>query len=127
VPLRCPDCESGSLKITGRLELPPDGRDDEITLQIVECAGCGLAAIAVYRESRRGALDSECVDHDGCRVSAEDLRIVREAIDACPSPNNSGCDCETHRWLGGSTADRWDGLSLAGIAVAGTFIIDYRP
>jgi hypothetical protein len=54
-----PECHANSLAITQSIELPPDGRSDEISLQIVACQACGFAGTAVYEESRRGALDSE--------------------------------------------------------------------
>ena len=52
----CPDCSAKSLIIAMRLELAPDSRWDEITLQTIACASCGFRGVAVYRESRRGAL-----------------------------------------------------------------------
>ena len=52
----CPECEHKSLNITAKIELPPDARSDEITLQVVECAQCRFFAIAVDKASRRGAL-----------------------------------------------------------------------
>ena len=51
----CPECLTKSLKITAKLELPPDSRSDEITVQVVACSRCGFAGVAVYEESRRGA------------------------------------------------------------------------
>jgi C4-type Zn-finger protein len=45
--LICPACGSAELAITLSLELPPDAYDDEITLQVVECAGCGFHGLAV--------------------------------------------------------------------------------
>ncbi len=73
----CPDCQANPLKITQSLELPSDIRNDEITLQIVHCDECGFHGLAVYQESRRGALDSESWEHEGYRVSEEDFQTVR--------------------------------------------------
>ncbi len=70
MPFQCPECSTKTLKITHKLELPPDSRSDEITLQIIECSGCGFGGIAVYEESRRGALDDDSFDHTGYRVGA---------------------------------------------------------
>ena len=65
----CPACDAaGGLKITRRLELPPDSRSDEITLQIVRCRRCNFEGLAIYEESRRGALGDEAVDHRGYMV-----------------------------------------------------------
>jgi C4-type Zn-finger protein len=47
MPLVCPECSSASLNVTARLELPPDSRSDEITVQIVQCSQCGFSAAAV--------------------------------------------------------------------------------
>ena len=64
----CPECHtSESLRITRSLELPPDSRSDEITLQIIRCSSCRFAGVAVYEESRRGRLDDE-TRHDCCLV-----------------------------------------------------------
>lgn len=112
MPFLCPACEAHkALRITASLELPPDSRSDEITLQIVECARCDFAGVAVYQESRRGALDSESVDHAGVRVGKEDLKALRKAIRQCPEPRNPRCTCETHRTLGHKNEyGRWDAL-----------------
>ena len=123
--LKCPDCTTGSLTIFQRLELPPDSMDDEITLQIVGCDSCRLRAIAVYRESRRGAQDSETVGHRGFRVSTDDLQLVNDAIERCPTPSDSDCLCPTHRSLGRTVGHRWDGLQLNGITVDEGFNIQW--
>jgi hypothetical protein len=117
----CPECSTPkSLRITFKLELLSDSRSDEIALQIVECSHCGFAGIAVYEESRRGALDSESFDHTGYRVSADDLKILEETIKQCPEPANRRCECSTHRTLGRkNTLGRWNALD--GIHLEGAF------
>jgi hypothetical protein len=112
VPFLCPECStSKSLEIALKIELPPDSRSDEITLQIVECAQCGFAGIAVYEESRRGALGTESLDHTGYCVSAHDLRALKKTIRGCPQPKNWRCDCKAHRVLGRTDAvGRWSAL-----------------
>lgn len=112
MPFLCPECStSKSLMITSKLELPPDNRSDEITLQVVECSGCGFAGIAVYEESRRGSFDSDSFDHAGYRVRSKDLEALRKTIRACPSPTNGRCKCAAHRKLGRqNTSGRWTGL-----------------
>ncbi len=116
MPFRCPQCHSpASLEIARSIELPPDSRSDEITLQVVECSGCGLRAIAVYEESRRGRLDSECWEHSGYQVSFAALERLDRLIDACPDPHNPRCVCPSHRILAGaderrSPYGRWRGL-----------------
>ena len=111
MPFVCPECSVKSLKITSRIELPADSRSDEIALQIVRCEGCGFAGIAVYEESRRGALGSESFDHTGYHVSADDLKWVKRAIERCPKPRNRRCMCSAHRELGSKDASgRWNGF-----------------
>ena len=111
MPFICPECKRTSLSITDRLELPADSRSDEITLQIVACASCSFKGIAVYEESRRGALDDESVDHAGYAVNQGDLTRLRRLIRACPDRGNPRCRCETHRQLGRrDRGARWSGL-----------------
>lgn len=107
----CPECARPELEITLSIELPPDARSDEITLQTVECSRCGFQGAAVYEESRRGALDSESWHHQGHRLEKEPLRALVEAIRACPDRRNRGCRCASHRGLGRTDASgRWVGV-----------------
>lgn len=112
MPFLCPECStSQSLKINAKIELPPDSRSDEITLQIVECSRCRFAGIAVYEESRRGALDDESFSHVGYRVSARDLGTLKRTIAQCPEPNNWRCGCSAHQTLSKKdVGGRWNGL-----------------
>jgi len=112
VPFVCPECSRPkSLRIALKIELPPDSRSDEITLQVVECSQCDFAGIAVYEESRRGALGSESSHHIGYRVSKHDLNALRKTIKACPEPTNWRCGCSAHRVLGKRDASgRWNAL-----------------
>ena len=107
----CPECASKSLDITAGLELPPDSRSDEITLQTVKCDQCGFAGVAVYEESRRGSLDRESVSHIGYRLPAKDRQSVERAIKRCPHPRNARCRCAAHRRFGQrNDLGRWNGL-----------------
>ncbi|TET81484.1 MAG: hypothetical protein E3J37_09110 [Anaerolineales bacterium] len=112
MPFLCPKCSTPqSLEIKAKIELPPDSRSDEITLQIVECSRCRFAGIAIYEESRRGTLGSESFSHIGYRVSVKDLRTLKRMIKQCPKPNNWRCGCSAHRTLGVKDAKgRWNGL-----------------
>ena len=109
---QCPECgESGTIRITQRLELPPDSRSDEITLQTVRCNACRFQAIAVYQESRRGSLDDDAFDHTGYRVHPDDLSNLRGQLRSCPQPGNPRCTCPAHRALRHkSPSGRWDAL-----------------
>jgi hypothetical protein len=113
MPFLCPQCTSpGALDIKLKIELPPDSRSDEIMLQVVECSRCDFAGIAVYEESRRGALDSESFDHTGFRVTADDRKELKKTIRSCPAPTNWRCQCPSHRLLGRQDASgRWNALA----------------
>ena len=108
----CPECStSKSLKIGLKIELPPDSRSDEITLQVVKCTKCGFEGIAVYEESRRGAMGSESFDHSGYRVNVDDLKDLKVMIRQCPEPRNRRCRCPVHRKLRRTdSSGRWNGL-----------------
>jgi hypothetical protein len=108
----CPDCNRDAINIVSSLELPADSRSDEITLQIITCEHCAFEGIAVYEESRRGALDSESYDHRGYHVPTDALRTLKRAIRQCPANKNRRCACKTHQTLGAkSPSGRWNGLS----------------
>ena len=122
----CPDCSSsGMLRITQSLEIPPDSRSDEITLQIVICDRCGFETIAVYEESRRGSFGDESFDHRGYYVSGSDLRLVKKKINQCPNPRNGRCNCPVHKQLGSKDkSGRWNGL--ADLDIGRRFVMKLR-
>ena len=113
----CPDCSRpDSLHIELSLSLPGDSRSDEICLQTVACADCGFDGLAVYEESRRGALDSESWDHSGYRLDDERLGQLSELIASCPRPDDTSCQCPAHRALGRrDDRGRWSGLDGWGV------------
>ena len=121
--LICPDCKAKALEIAQTLALPPDGDNDEVTLQTIRCAQCGLQALAVYAESRHGSLDSESWRHTCYRVSEEDFQAVSLAIQRCPRSNDRQCHCATHQLLGQMTGHPWDGLRRGGVKIKGVFNI----
>lgn len=108
----CPQCSENNLAIGRSIELPADSRSDEITLQVVKCEHCGFGGVAVYQESRRGALDSEAWEHVGYQINDPDLKIIVDLISACPQPLDAGCHCFSHRSLGEQNDQgRWSGLN----------------
>ena len=122
---QCPSCSRPQLNITAVLELPADSRSDEIALQIVECAHCGFEGIAVYEESRRGALDSDSFDHAGYEVAADDLARLRDDIAHCPDPRNPRCACPAHRFWGRKNEwGRWNGLES--LSLGRSFLMKHR-
>ncbi len=97
MPLRCPTCGAGALRIDAAIELGSDARSDEVALQVVSCSTCGLEAVAVYEESRRGALDDESVNHAAFPSDAEALAEVRRVIRSCRRARNADCACAGHK------------------------------
>jgi len=95
--LRCPECEANALRVETAIELGSDARSDEVALQIVNCTRCGMEAVAVYEESRRGALDDDSVDHRAYPTDREALAAVRAIIASCPSPRDPNCGCRGHQ------------------------------
>lgn len=94
--LVCPKCSRSNMKIMSQIELPPDSRSDEVSLQIIKCTKCDFEGLAVYEESRRGSLEDESIHHRGYKVSKTLLREIKEKISNCPSPKNSNCKCMVH-------------------------------
>lgn len=119
----CGVCKTNNaLKITQTLVLSPDSRSDDIILQVVRCTLCGFKGLAVYEESRRGALDSESWSHTAYRVAEQDLKTIAAAMRACPAPRDPRCQCDTHRQLGiRDRGGRWNGLQK--IAIEDSFQI----
>jgi len=97
------------------IELPPDSRSDEITLQVVGCLQCGMRGLAVYEESRRGSFGSECFDHTGYLAPAATVDAVLQAIQSCPDVHDRRCSCAAHWQLAKSDpSGRWDGIGRFG-------------
>jgi hypothetical protein len=113
IAFQCPDClDLKALKIIQAIELPPDNRSDEITLQIIECTNCSFTGFAVYEESRRGRIEGESFSHIGFKAKHESVSRLRLLIQNCPNPKTIYCDCDTHQML--TTKDqsgRWNGLT----------------
>ena len=108
----CPQCRECSLMISAHLEIPPDRDWDEITLQLVDCANCGLGALGVFHESRRGRLDSDTWSHTGYRLDPQDLQRVAMIIANCPRPHDINCLCSAHLELGLTNSKlQWDGIA----------------
>jgi hypothetical protein len=94
----CPDC-AGALEIGSSIELGADARSDEIALQLIRCTACAFRGIAVYQESRRGALDEECSEHIGYRLAPPVLERLEGLLAACPRPRDAECSCAAHTGL----------------------------
>jgi hypothetical protein len=104
----CPDCGEGKLRIVGSLSLPSDSRSDEISVQAIAC-DCGFRGGAVYEESRRGSLDSDCWEHEGYRLTEPSL--LHHWVESCPDHDNTDCPCLGHAYYRDyNDAGRWRGL-----------------
>ena len=120
--LRCPRCGRPALAITAALDLPADGRSDEISVQLLRCGGCDLRAVGVYEESRRGW--EESVDHRGWVVDQEVWASLAAEIGRCPAPRDHRCGCPLHRaWGAQDELGRWRGL--AAVRAGDWFPIEY--
>ena len=109
---RCPQCSECTLKITAHLEIPPERDWDEITLQVVDCSRCGLGAVAVYHESRRGSFETENWQHNGYRIDPHDVDRLMEILSHCPRPHDSSCLCSAHLEFGMTNKKlQWEGIS----------------
>jgi len=97
---QCPQCSNRkSLKIIISIELEPDARSDEISLQVLGCRDCGYEGLGVYEESSRGALGSESVDHYGFDADQKVIRSVESMIKRCSKPREARCKCRSHQKL----------------------------
>lgn len=108
----CPRCSvEDSLAIVAAIELAPDSRSDEISLQILQCGQCGFRGLAVYEESRRGALDAEAWEHTGYLVEEDVVNSIARLINGCPERSKSNCPCQSHQILGQLDQNgRWNGI-----------------
>lgn len=106
---RCPWCGTRSLKITHSLEIRPDGDNDELSLQSIQCP-CGLRGVAFYMESRQGA--GESVLHFGGALSGQDFAELARALAACPRPRDRRCDCAAHERYEVREQGHWKGVQL---------------
>jgi hypothetical protein len=106
------------------MQLPPDARSDEITLQVLECSRCPFKGLGVYEESRRGALETVAWEHTGYLIGGDGVAQVAEAIRHCPDPFNSRCECSAHEKFTRPAGRRrsWNGLdAVSGLEIQGTF------
>lgn len=94
------------------MELPPDNRADEITLQLVECSVCSFRGLAVFAESRRGPWPDSSIEHTVYDLPDGEEALVRALFERCPNRRNAHCQCAIHRALGHQdNSGRWIGLN----------------
>lgn len=107
----CPNCRKPTAEVTHSAEVGPDGDDDEVTVQLVKCGDCNFSGIAVYRENRRGRLDSEHWRHDGYRLAPNDMTQLQAALEDNSVLENYGRQGANSCWSfeanGLQVIDRW--------------------
>lgn len=91
----CPMCKNNKLIIEKSIELGPDARNDENSLQAIKCGNCGFHGVAYYQESRRGA--GESWEHTGYPMQNKHFQQLLDQLNKCQSPSNSACRCKTHQ------------------------------
>ena len=97
---QCPQCANlKTLRIINSIELAPDARSDEISLQVLRCRDCDYEGLAVYEESSRGAFGSESVDHYGYHADKKTIREIQSEINRCTKPRDARCNCRSHQKL----------------------------
>ncbi len=119
----CPDCRGTALMIVASMELPPDGRSDEITVQVVRCAACRLIGVAAYEESRRGDLTSEAWTHLGYRLPELLAMELLSLIRSCPAPASISCTCTAHQEIGRVAGAHWAGVARWGASVPFSMVL----
>ena len=98
---RCPQCLTrDGLEIQSSIELPPDRRSQDISLQVVRCTACRFTGLAVYEEARGSSEGVDKWKHIGYWVSPDAVASVEAAIRSCPQPTWRECDCPAHAALG---------------------------
>lgn len=97
---RCPQCLTpDTLEIILSIDIPPDRRYDEISLQVIGCKVCTFRGLAVYEELI-STDEVESWHHTGYWVSRDAVEAVLKAIRSCPDPHNPRCTCPAHASLG---------------------------
>ena len=91
----CPRCRGVSMKITSNIDLPPDSRSDEVSIQIIKCSKCGFAGLGIHEETRRGKLDSESVNHRGYYLDDSTLASLEKRISNAQSQRNLVANAES--------------------------------
>ncbi|MBD3205470.1 hypothetical protein GF319_03875 [Candidatus Bathyarchaeota archaeon] len=119
----CPECKNKELEITSSIEIPPDTRSDEITLQVLRCTRCGFKSLGLYEESRRGNLREEYVNHKGIYIPEAELKDIELMIKKCPDPRNSKCICDSHRYFSVKAKGRWKCIER--LIYYNTFVLEF--
>ncbi len=108
---RCPQCQTlNTLEIIQSIDLPPDWRSDEISLQVVGCTVCAFRGLAVYEEFQHGA-ETDLWKHIGYWVSRDAVESILETMRSCLDAHNPRCNCPAHTSLGQQDVyGSWRGL-----------------
>ena len=93
----CPQCGANGVKVVRSMNLPASERSDDIILQITQCNSCSFQGLALYEESRRGAMGSESWEHTGFWVLEPVIEKVEEIFSRCPDVQDKRCPCAAHK------------------------------
>jgi hypothetical protein len=109
---RCPQCKTrDTLQIALSMDLPPDRKSEELSIQVVACRDCSFRGLAVYEVGRGDCPESESWKHIGYWVSPDAVESVSAAIRSCPEQRNPHCTCAAHASLGKKDLrGKWSGL-----------------
>ncbi|GEM_PF-976297 len=100
MPFECPQCQvKNSLQILTTLELGPAAGADETMIQLTECSHCEFQALAIYQESRGGALEGEAFSHQGYPLAKEQFQLLTDLFRVCPDGFKRMCGCQAHQEL----------------------------
>lgn len=100
----CPQCGAPSLKVVKSMDLPSDGRSDDVILQVTQCSSCSFRGLALYEESRRGGMGDETWEHSGFWASDEAVSEVEDLFSQCSSPRDKRCSCDSHKKIVAATS-----------------------
>ncbi|MCB9762602.1 MAG: hypothetical protein H6739_22575 [Alphaproteobacteria bacterium] len=108
---RCPDCGTPSLEICRALRIPPDGWSDDLSLQAIACAACGMKGVAAYEETRHGR--GESFHHRGLRLSEADHAALLDRLGRCTCRSwRAPGPCEAHDAYNRVQGHAWLGLQM---------------
>lgn len=109
-PFVCPDCHRSSMGIIAGLRFPPDGYDDEIMLQAVDCNQCSFRGVGAYTENRQGR--ETRFHHWGYRITQSTYDGLVQEMQGCPDADQIRCRCDAHVRYGRLNGHSWDGIHV---------------
>lgn len=77
----CTKCDNISLSIKHSVRVPPKNpmSKDEL-VQTIQCSSCDFKGMALYKESRAGAIDDDHLNHDGYELDEASFAYLDELL-----------------------------------------------